>query len=695
MEIRRQRIHLLADFDRGISMIEAPELVETRLGPVYAACQFRAGDESHLLSKNRPDAVLMENDILRVRSSWRGEGAAERVNLDVRVNASEDDEGLIFVAEVTNGLASPIQLEWIDLLSLDVSANGKLSLGFSAAEWSIFRHGWQSWSACRTYRLIERDLRPRFRFLQEMEENPANTSSNRYGVFNSEQVLSIRNTSSGQTAVIGFLTSDRAFGDIRLVVNTKTKMTQQLRARCHFDGTPIAPGESRKSEVLWLRFAGRNHDLLSDWAERSGQAMKARVSQANPSGWCSWYYYYTKVNEDDLRINLQTLTPLREELGLDYFQLDDGYESAIGDWLTTNDKFPSGLPSLAAEIENAGFRPGIWTAPFLVHEKSELAREHPDWLLRNAKGRPIRGAYNPLWDKLSSIKALDPTHPEVRAWLTSLFSALREMGWQFFKIDFLYAASLPAVRHDENQTRASALRAGLQAIREGIGEDAFLLGCGCPLGPAVGIVDAMRIGPDVTPRWANPMRWLFRDHHCLSTLHAIRNTIHRSFLHRAWWLNDPDCVLVREEKNKMNIDEIHSFASLAAISGGLFLMSDDMTELSSERLQILRTALSHQTRGMRVLDRNTGEFPTKLLAKTEDGYFLLVINYYKAEVSQIFDLKEILDLDELARLIELREIWSNQVLHQHDGLIRLGLIPAHGCRLVQIKIRKDEKNARF
>ena len=82
------------------------------------------------------------------------------------------------------------------------------------------------------------------------------------------------------------------------------------------------------------------------------------------------------------------------------------------------------------------------------------------------------------------------------AWLAELAqTAVQQWGYRVLKLDFLYAAALPGVRHDAGATRAQALRRGLQAIRDGAG-DAFLLGCGCPFGPAVGLVDGMRIGLD-------------------------------------------------------------------------------------------------------------------------------------------------------------------------------------------------------
>ncbi len=689
MEIRTDHVHLSAEFETGVRLIEGVGLVEARLGPVGCSCAFDADGRSHLLAKTRPDSVLQENDRPQVTQIWRGASPSDRVVFTWIIRPAADGDGLLFQATVANERSEPLNLERVTLLDVNAEQNGKFTLGFSAAEWSIFRHGWQSWSASRPYRLIERDPRPLFRFLREMEENVANPSPNRYGVFTSEQAILVRNTSSGQSLLLGFLTGARAFGDIRLEIDPKSRLVRTLCATCRYDGMLVAPRQTVETETLWLRFAGKGKDSLGEWAKRSGREMQARVPAEKPVGWCSWYYYYTKISEATLLDNLRVLAPLREELGLHFFQLDDGYQAAIGDWLKLNEKFPSGLPALVQQINEAGFVAGIWTAPFLVHPHSELARTHPDWLLRDAKGRPLRGGYNPLWDKWRNILTLDPTHPEVLAWLRDLFSTLYGMGWRFFKIDFLYAAAQPAAYHDPSHSRASALRAGLQAIRDAIGPDSFLLGCGCPLGPAVGLVDAMRIGCDVTPRWSNPMRWAFRDHHCLSTRHSLRNTIQRSFLQRAWWINDPDCVLVRQNKNKMNIHEVRTLASIDALSGGMLLISDDMTQLAPDRLDTLRKALAIRTETMQVLDADVGEFPSRLLARADDGYYLLVVNWLDQEENPpIFDLKEVMQMSDLARVSDLREIWSNQSLHQHDGLVNLGAIPAHGCRLVHIRLRQ-------
>ncbi|MDP8221906.1 MAG: alpha-galactosidase [Candidatus Lernaella stagnicola] len=689
MELRTPKMELIASENDGVRKISAPRLSFVHLVSLTAACRFRFGADEYYLTRPTPDEIVQEEDRILASYHWSHRRRRGQLTLEVEYQFQDPslaDSPLLIYARLFSNMPAPVFVLSIEPLLVRSDWGGAVQIGHSPAEWSILRNGWQSWSATRTYRASERDRRPRFNFLSEMEENVANPSPGKRGEFTSEQVMALVNTSSGQSIVAGFLTCRDAFGDVRVSIDSKKGEVRRFAARASFDGVRVDNGETLEADPLWLRIGTREENLLDAWARQSGRAMNARVPKRSPIGWCSWYHYYTKVTQDALLANLDQLVQLRDQIPMDVFQLDDGYERAIGDWLETNDKFPDGLAPLAARIAEAGFTPGIWTAPFLVDPKSRLATEHPDWLLRNDKGKPIRGVYNPLWNLWRGLWALDASHPEVQAWLTETFAALRRMGWSFFKIDFLYSTALPGVRHDDTRSRAAALRLGLEAIRRGIGEDATLLGCGCPLGPAAGIVDIMRIGPDVTPRWSNPMRPLLRDHHCLSTVHAVRNTIHRHFLHRRWWLNDPDCLLARDKKNKLTLPEIRTFASLATISGGMFLLSDDMTEYAVNRLGLVKTALAQRCETMRVLDAESGEFPTRMLAATEDGYLLLVINYGNQDTNLVVDLKDFLDLVELARVEELMEVWhGHPVLHQ-DGLVSLGRVAAHGCRLLRIRL---------
>ena len=88
-------------------------------------------------------------------------------------------------------------------------------------------------------------------------------------------------------------------------------------------------------------------------------------------------------------------------------------------------------------------------------------------------------------------------------WLEQTARHLVDVGYRYLKLDFTFAPGIQGRFADPCAT-AQRVRLGYQAIRRGAGDDVFILGCGCPLGPVVGLVDGMRIGPDVAPSWRPP-----------------------------------------------------------------------------------------------------------------------------------------------------------------------------------------------
>ena len=164
--------------------------------------------------------------------------------------------------------------------------------------------------------------------------------------------------------LVGFIGGDEHDGTLRL------RTDRTLRAEAFLGGAVLAPGRAPRPPRR-RRACGRRR---STTCSRPGLPMSARHPARAPTaprtvGWCSWYHYFHDVTEADIRANLAIAD--RDGWPFDVFQVDDGYQSAIGDWLTTNDKFPSGVEALAADIARTGRTPGIWLAPFLVHPDSD------------------------------------------------------------------------------------------------------------------------------------------------------------------------------------------------------------------------------------------------------------------------------------------------------------------------------------
>jgi len=277
---------------------------------------------------------------------------------------------------------------------------------------------------------------------------------------------------------------------------------------------------------------------------------------APPRVWCSWYSLYTAITEERLLRILNDLS----DLPFDVFQIDDGWQKGIGDW-EANEKFPSGMEDLAARIHATHRTPGLWLAPLLIVPSSGIYRQHLDWLLHNEKGELVRAGFN--WGE--TLYALDTTHPAALEWLAALMKKVRAWGYDYLKLDFLYAGALPGVRHN-GMSRETAYQHGLKVIRESLGK-AYFLTCGAPILPSLGLCDGMRLGPDVAAYWDNN-----RDSRLLNNLaapgvqNALRTTLHRLWL-RPLVHADPDVQYFCTRQNNLSSEQMLLLQELAEITG--------------------------------------------------------------------------------------------------------------------------------
>ncbi len=366
----------------------------------------------------------------------------------------------------------------------------------------------------------------------------------------------------------------------------------EVTAWAILDRIVLEPGESFELEPLWVS-KGVPGELYSELAGHWGQRADGRLAKDPPvslsrPGWCSWYQYFWRISPAELRRDLA----IAREHGVGLMVLDDGYASRIGDWLEPNERWSKtgSTPwDLAEEIEQAGLMPGIWTAPFFAAARSKVASNHPEWIVRARMGAlPQPLFFNPVaWGGL--VYALDTTQPAVLDHIRETFSSLVDRGFRYHKIDFCYAATMPGRRSaDGRMTRAQALASGLQAVRDGIGESSYLLGCGCPFGPAVGIVDAMRVSPDVAPWWApNLLRWPAYAQSAPAALNAVRASLLRAPLHRRLFVNDPDCLILRPRKTRLDPAQRRTLAETVAGTGGFAVLSDDLSLYGEEEWKLL------------------------------------------------------------------------------------------------------------
>ena len=298
-------------------------------------------------------------------------------------------------------------------------------------------------------------------------------------------------------------------------------------------------------------------------------------------GYTSWYNYYQNINEE---IILRDLRALDDRFNL--FQIDDGYETFVGDWLDVDKKkFPNGLQPIVDEIHAKGYKAGIWLAPFVAEKKSKLFKEHKNWFVRNEKGKPLVSGGN--W---SGHYALDLEKEEVRDYIRECLEHYMDLGFDFFKLDFLYAAGLPSFK-GTGKTRSMAQRQAYEFLREVL-QDKLILGCGANLYNSMHVFDYLRIGPDVSLSFDDVayMRLFHRERP--STKVTLQNTIYRSIFDQRLFANDPDVFLLRDSNIQLSYPQRCALTKINALFGSVLMTSDDIAEYDDKKKKMLDEALT-------------------------------------------------------------------------------------------------------
>ena len=357
-------------------------------------------------------------------------------------------------------------------------------------------------------------------------------------------------------------------GFTRIVINP-AEQTVLFKKDCHHRF--LQPGEEYLG--LDLCFPEGDEDYVFDaWFE----AMGVKALPAEPKlGYTSWYNCYQNISEEQILRDLEGLKTL--PVKPDIFQIDDGFEPFVGDWLSVDgQKFPNGLEPIIQRIIDEGYQAGIWLAPFVAEKNSALWVDHPDWFQYRDGERVYCGCN---W---SGHYALDPYNPEVRDYVRRSVERYKAMGVTLFKLDFLYAACMTS-RPDK--CRGEIMADAMDFLREICG-DCQILGCGVPLASAFGRVEYCRIGPDMTLDFDDKpfMRWLHNERP--STLHTQRNTLYRRQLDGRAFRNDPDVFLLREENTTLSDEQKHTLAVVNALFGSVLFGSDDFGKYDEKKRRL-------------------------------------------------------------------------------------------------------------
>ncbi|MGA8236070.1 MAG: PKD domain-containing protein, partial [Candidatus Sulfotelmatobacter sp.] len=452
---------------------------------------------------------------------------------------------------------------------------------------------------------------------------------------------------------------------------------------------PLSAGESITSERVMFAAGSNYYSQLENYGAAIRNLHHARVSSDNLLGWWSWTAFYTKITQGTALTNAQWLAEHLKPLGYDYFHFDLGYGYSRGEYATPNaSQFPRGMWDLTRRISRLGLNIGVWTAPFEVGERAWIYEHHKDWLVHDAHGDPISIA-DAEEVKGERLFVLDVTNPDAQEYLRQTYRTLvREWGARYIKLDFMDNTAIEGYYHRPNTTALEAQRIGLEIIRKTVGDDVVLDKDGSPMLNPVGLVDEGRISQDT-------------GHAFERSKEAAPGIAARYYMHRNFFVTDPDAFTVSrqllEERTieaPVTLNEAEVSIALAAVSGGMFEIGDDLPTLGSdpERVALVKNpdllAMAKLSQAAVPLDLMTyddkDEQPSVFLLRQDQRQSILaVFNWTEQPSSRTFSLSDLkIPAGHSYELVD--SFAPDRPLVMDHETLRLDNQPKHSVKLIKI-----------
>jgi hypothetical protein len=452
---------------------------------------------------------------------------------------------------------------------------------------------------------------------------------------------------------------------------------------------PVNSGDSLSSERLMFAVGTDYHAQLEQYGRAIKLLHKARVDTPSPIGWWSWTAYYFGLNQGAAITNAEWLAENLKQSGYKYFQIDEGYQYARGEYTTPDvNLFPRGLSYVGDVVRHNGLTFGVWTAPFEVSERAWVYQNHKDWLLHNAAGQLIH--IGDVTNHNDLLYVLDTTNPGAQDYLRQTYSTLYNWGVRFIKMDFMDDTAVEGAYYRPNTTALEAQRIGLKIIRSAVGEDVVLDKDGSTMLNPVGIVDTGRISQDT-------------GHTFGASRDAASGIAARYYMNRNFFVADPDAFTVSTQtvddqswhggQRQLSLEEARVSIALAAVAGGMFELGDDLPTLgaSQERLSLVKNSdlldmvrLGRSSIPADLMTYAATDMQPSIFLLKEDQHqsILTIFNWTEGELKRAINLTS-LGLKETGSY-KITEVFGEQICCTYSSDTIKVVQPAHSVRMLKL-----------
>lgn len=311
---------------------------------------------------------------------------------------------------------------------------------------------------------------------------------------------------------------------------------------------------------------------------------RPRMPRQPVYGFNDWYCAYGHDTASKFLTNTEFVAELSEgNADRPFAVMDDGWQwkgengDSPGLWNRVNPSFSTTMtmPELAGAVRHLGARPGLWFRPLMAN-----ANQPQSWRLQRDPA------------------ILDPTVPQVRAFIRQTVRRFRGWGYELIKHDFTtydlcgrwgmdMNGSVTAdgwAFSDRSRTTAEVIRGLYEDIRSAAGNDTIILGCNTIGQISAGIFETQRVGDDTSGNnWARTRKM------------GVNGLAFRAPQQGTFFAIDPDCVgqttshSIPWEKNSQWLD-------LVAHSGTTLFISIPRDIVNPAQQSELREALSAASR---------------------------------------------------------------------------------------------------
>lgn len=515
--------------------------------------------------------------------------------------------------------------------------------------------------------------------------------------------LTVADPSSRHGAVTGWLTQDKGSG----VLFSSIKQDRiALRAQIDHGHRLVAPAALCPLETLAIGIFEDARLGQEEYADAVAKQYAIRL-HPQPTGYCTWYSDVHGGAADESSIVELAHWAAKElkPFGFSFIQIDDKWQDGQERngparrfyRVKPDGPYAHGVRGVSEKLARLGLTTGLWFLPFAGDHLDPEFKDRQHWFLKRQDGKP----YETAWGNTS----FDLSQPEVRTYLADMVRTIHSWGVNYFKMDGLWtgtgtaqiyvndgyhddAMGDNAAFHDSKKTNIEIMRDGLKSLRDAAGPDVFFSGCNLSqnmrsLAGSIGLVDAMRIGPDNGQRWRDYREEISKNESGSLVTGPVRGT-RLYFLHGRFWWNDPDPCYVR---SSIPLHQAQLLTTWVALSGQVYLNSDWLPSLPPDRVELLKRTMPAHRATARPVDYFENVMPSIwLVTQTPAGESRRdVIGIFNWESSnQRIAVKTARAGLPSAHCYYAFDFWNAQPLPSFTDEIECE-IPAQSCRVVAVR----------